>query len=305
MFLKYLLFLGLWGLVVSCQRKNEILIPIDLIPSDSTKVIIAKGFEELLIEKGYIIDNVNDGLVEYGQIKDIDTLKIDSDLWDHYRFTSLRGIEYFPKLRYLNMFGSYVDTVDLSKNIELTYLNCGGLFGGGGPVATIKFLNVKNCINLKYLNCSRHVINTLDLSRNGELEELYCGSNDLTKLDLSNNPRLRILDTYANRGIEDLDLSKNPLLEKLDVGYNTLAELKIEYLVNLKKLDCSYNYSDFKPTFNKLDISKNAQLVALDIAGSRLTEIDLRHNPRIESLNITSCNSLDTTVRFVPVITVE
>jgi hypothetical protein len=86
---------------------------VDTILYDTSWVSIAKGFEELLIKRQLINDNVNDGKVRYSEVKDIDSINLAAQSFDHYRFTSIKGIEYFKNLRYLNVFGSYLDSLDL------------------------------------------------------------------------------------------------------------------------------------------------------------------------------------------------
>lgn len=69
--------------------------------------------------------------------------------------------------------------LDVSKNAQLTTLNCGDNL--------LISLDVSKNTQLTYLNCGSNPINTLDVSHNTLLTELYCSSTSyqLRKLDLS------------------------------------------------------------------------------------------------------------------------
>src|SRR5215217_6518968 len=148
------------------------------------------------------------------RLRIIDSLDVSNvNSYGHYNFISLKGIEYFTKLRYLDMSASYVKSIDLSKNVKLEYLDCSGASFGAGWNQTVKTLDVTKCKNLKYLDCSINLIASLDVSQNLKLEKLYCIGDNLKRIDISNNRLLRALDVSVNRQMTELYLRNCPELE--------------------------------------------------------------------------------------------
>jgi len=194
---------------------------------------IAPGFEEVLIDKKIVKDEKRDGFIRYGEIRDIDSLDLSRVVYgENYRFISIKGIEYFTKLRYLNMSQSFVKTVDLSKNIKLEYLDCSGAATDAGWNQTIKKLDVTKCKNLRYLNCSTNLLTTLDVTQNLKLTELYCYANYLKRIDVSNNRLLRTLDVSVNRDMTEIYLANCPEMEKLYLNHNKFQSIDVSVLKN-------------------------------------------------------------------------
>lgn len=278
----------------SCKKKSypdpiEPEPPKEVELTDSSIVKLAVGFEEILIKNRLIADQINDGLVKYGELVAIDSLRLDAKDFGHYNFKSLHGIEYFPNLTYLNIHGSYVDSVDLRKNVKLNYLDCSGIsVSGAGINATVKYLNVSGCKNLKSLICYYNKLTDLDLSQNPLLNKLDFLGNDLQKIDISNNINLKSLNSSFNRKITNLNLTKNTHLQYLYCSYNMLPMLDMSMLPDLEELDCSFNWDETLKTFETLDLRNNTKLKYLAISGSRLSSIDLSKNPNIEELTCSS-----------------
>lgn len=115
------------------------------------------------------------------------------------------------------------------------------------------------------------------------LEELYCDpftfGNDglLTNVDLSYNPKLKVVDLGCNK-LETLDVSMLPELEELSVGYNNLTSIDLSANRKLKKLladDCK---------FWVLNLDHNPNLVTLDVCGnSNLRTVDISSCPLLVS----------------------
>ncbi len=79
---------------------------------------------------------------------------------------------------------------------------------------------------LTYLDCQGNQLTALDVSNNPALTELYCYSNKLTALDVSNNPALTVLWCYNNK-FTALDVSNNPALTVLWCNHNQLTGLDV------------------------------------------------------------------------------
>ncbi len=118
------------------------------------------------------------------------------------------------------------------------------------------------------INIPNNDITELDLSQNPGLERLGCIINRLFHLDLSQNPALKGLFCMGNY-IECLDLSQNPKLEFLYCEANHLAELKLSGCTELTRLDC------FGNELTSLDVSSCTKLTRLDCSNNRLTSLDV------------------------------
>jgi hypothetical protein len=111
-------------------------------------------------------------------------------------------------------------TLDISQNLALTYLDCGGQgqglntrisliaglnSGSALPLITLSCDNnlltavqVSNYPNLKTLLCAGNLLTSLDVTANTNLVDLRCGENYLTSLDLSNNGYLKTVSVQSN-----------------------------------------------------------------------------------------------------------
>lgn len=83
---------------------------------------------------------------------------------------------------------------------------------------------------------------------------LSCNTNELTTLDVTSLPQLKVL-YCSNNDLTDLKVQGNLKLELIDCKYNKLTELDFSDLPKLKKLDCINN-----PELKKLDLTNTAQL---------------------------------------------
>lgn len=164
---------------------------------------------------------------------------------------SLKGIEYFAYLNYL----------DCSKN-KLTKLD------------------VSNNRNLQTVLCNNNIIERLDFSDNEALNRLECKKNSLSHINISQNLELKYLDCSTNN-LTELDIQNNKLLKKLHCGENQLTSLNVEHCSDLSELLCSEN------SLTVLDVSKNTKLTDLRCSLNNLTEIDVSSNPELTVLFIT------------------
>jgi len=81
--------------------------------------------------------------------------------------------------------------------------------------------------NLNFLHCGNNNITFIDVTQNPLLEELTLNSNPLTSLDVTQNPLLNLLG-LTNCQFSDLDVSQNNLLETLHCNSNQLTSLDIQ-----------------------------------------------------------------------------
>ena len=223
--------------------------------------------------KAYLVayfDTDGDGEISTTEAEQVTQIYVKTD-----EILSLAGIEYFTNLTTLYCNGtsewdynsnSYIahgnlTEINLSKNKELAYLECGN--------NRLSHLDLSNNLHLTHLYCQTNLLTELDLSKNSQLTYLYCRYNQLKQLVLSNNSKLTQLYCSENQ-IPQLDLNKNTQLTNLDCSNNQLIQL---------------------------DLSNNSLLTSLHCSSNQLTELDLSNNTTLQSANCTN-NPLETIYVF-------
>ena len=86
-------------------------------------------------------------------------------------------------------------------------------------------LDVTPLRDLQILNCESNRLTSLDVSQNTELVHLLCGMNNgamtdddgITKIDVSNNPKLETLSVYY-LNLSELDVTNNPSLRETSIS---------------------------------------------------------------------------------------
>lgn len=117
---------------------------------------------------------------------------------DDIKFSSLKGIEIFSNLKYLDASNTDISEFDASVLPNLRELS---LIRNG-----MTKLNVKGCTLLEWLDCPYNQLKELDLSDCQRLYMLNCNRNNLTSLDLSANKNIDWLGCQDNL-LSELDLS--------------------------------------------------------------------------------------------------
>lgn len=102
---------------------------------------------------------------------------------------------------------------------------------GSATIPMKSMVGIEYFTEVKILNCHFAALTELDLSKNTKLEEVTCFHNELTKIDVSNCPNLKMLISEAN-SLEKLDLSKNEALEMLRCHDNRLSVLDVSAMNN-------------------------------------------------------------------------
>ncbi|MBQ2301040.1 MAG: hypothetical protein II279_06110, partial [Bacteroidaceae bacterium] len=117
--------------------------------------------------------------------------------------SSLKGLEYFPKLELLNVGENNLTELDLTP-----------------------------CPQLKTVYCHRNQLTSLNMANNKSLETLWCYNNQLTSLNLTNCNYLRSL-ICENNNITGLDFSHCSSLRGVYIGGNRIDSWMTETLENL------------------------------------------------------------------------
>ena len=161
---------------------------------------------------------------------------------------SLKGIEYFYELEYLDAEGNPLTELDLSENTVLR--------------------TVSLCYNQ---------LESVDVTGLELLSNLDVSYNRLTALNLQTNTALQSLDCSGN-GLRALDVSACTELTSLSCSENSIQVLDVSALTGLKGLYCNDN------ALSTLDLHANALLEELDCSSNHLTSIDLRANTLLRVL---------------------
>ena len=128
-----------------------------------------------------------------------------------------------------------------------------------------------------YLGAASNELTAIDVSNNPFLKTLNIPLNRLVSLELSKNIALINLDCSENSLIS-LNLSQNKSLESLWVFNNQLCALNVTNNIDLTFLDCSGNQ------LIALDITKNSELIHLLCYNNQLRSLDISHNNKLNQL---------------------
>ena len=174
---------------------------IDL-PADNDAIPLSLEFEKFLIDNKIDRDPKPDGQIRFSEIKDVDSLNIRLEG----NGNSLKGLEHFTNLKYLKFTGyqlptnetnqyyyalssgvinAYIpsiDTLDVSKNVKLEFVECSGLGDGGGYASSVGYLKLGNNDQLKTIAARRTMMSSLDISGLPNLENLDIWSATIYRL---------------------------------------------------------------------------------------------------------------------------
>ncbi len=149
---------------------------------------------------------------------------------------------------------------------------------------------------LTRLDCDYNQLTALDVSQNPVLNELHCSGNQLTSLDVSRNARLTKLICTGSQ-LTSLNVTGCAELNTLYCTSNQLTSLNVSGNSKLAELHCDFNQ------LTALDVSRNGMLMILNCAGNQLTSLDASRNTRLTdltcyenqltSLNVSGCTALE------------
>ena len=217
-------------------------------------------------------DADNDGFLSAEERSSVKKINTDKYVDKYYsepgtHISSLKGIEYFSELTFLNCRRNWIDTLDISKNKKLERVSC--------AADNIKTLLLPETATLKYLNCSGNSIEKLDVSKCPNLEVLTCYFSDIKSIKLGKN--IKTLDLYHN-DLTNLNLKDCRKLEWLRCDHNYLSSLNVKNARKLKRLYCSTN----KLTSLKTDNPLLERLICHD---SKLKNITIINSKKFKVLN--------------------
>ncbi|KGO01459.1 leucine-rich repeat domain-containing protein [Porphyromonas sp. COT-290 OH3588] len=136
--------------------------------------------------------------------------------------------------------------------------------------------------NITELNCSGNELTHLDLSQNPELRVLFCGENELEKLDLTSSHELEALYCGDNK-LTSLDASANGDLRLLYCNRNQLRSLNLPQSNTFGWLSCGFNQ------LTHLDITQTRRLKSLYCDRNNLGYLNISCNALLTELNCFQC----------------
>lgn len=132
-------------------------------------------------------------------------------------------------------------------------------------------------VNLTILYCGFNQLTSLDVTNNPKIEQLRCAGNNLNSLDVSKNTELIEFEAYNNR-LSSIDVSNNPELEYIDLTNNQIKSIDVSNNLELDRIRCSNN------KLTSIDVTNNQKLTTLNISGNSIVKIDLGNNPDLKYL---------------------
>lgn len=210
-----ILIIAVFIAVISCRDKTTtiitpvvekpifkdtivVVLPQDSIKKEDSLIILGpefvkipdKAFEMRLVEFGIDSDKeIN------GKMLRTDAEKVDSLALLHIKGNlplSLKGLEAFTNLRYLDCRFNNIDSLDVSKNIKLEYLDCSGSISGGGIITNLtKYLKLNS--GLKFLYAYFTEFSIIDEGLPPNLKELYLSNDNYYLVNVQKCNNLQVL----------------------------------------------------------------------------------------------------------------
>ena len=223
----------------ACEPDNEGSEDVSLLTAET----MPDGAFRFVILRAY--DMNDDGIIDRDEANAIDSIDCSG-----MHISTLKGVELFPDLTYLDCSGNQLTSLDVSKNTALTELSCAD--------NQLTSLDVSGLTALTNLECDRNQLTSLDVSDCTALTILDCYGNQLTSLDVSGCMTLEDLDCYGNQ-LTSIDVSKNTALKYLSCSGN-------EYHVT-----AMLNMFDLNQLPEGFDISKASNWNGGTVEGTALT----------------------------------
>ena len=226
---------------------------------------------------------------EIKKVKKIDIQRYDDSAKD------LKGIEYFTYLTDLYIIQYDLESLDLSKNVNLSLI----YLAGKNNLST---LDLSKNTKIEYVSCVSNDVKNLILPKDCVLDELDISETKISDPDLSNCRSVKHLKCRktgltsfpdfkcfnieridcSDNEIKQVDLSNCPNLRHFNCQGNKLEKIDVSMCKNLQTLYVNGN------SLTSLDVSKNTKLITLFCDGNKLTSLDLTNNPKLKSLTCES-----------------
>ena len=151
-----------------------------------------------------------------------------------------------------------------------------------------------------YLDANHYTRNSNSVTIYGNITSFSCGSNDITEVDASANPNLKVLRCTSSP-LQKVDMTKLSNLKELMVSHTDIAtldlskntalqELYVSSCKNLKSLNVTANTDlrilnvAFLSDLKEIDLSKNTKLTTFFCDTTAIKELDFSNNPELDRL---------------------
>ena len=132
---------------------------------------------------------------------------------------------------------------------------------------------------LQVLYANDNQLTALDVTQNPNLTHLYVERNALTALDVTQNPNLMVLYCHQNQ-IATLDASQNTNLTHLYCYVNQLTSLDVPATTTLTQLRCQNNQ------LTALDVTQNSGLIQLYANDNQIGSLDVTQASNLTHLYV-------------------
>lgn len=202
----------------------------------------------------------------------------------------ITGLEACINLKYLNLNGNNVSTIELPNLQKLETIVC-----YDNPVSRLVVNNdtALTALYLQDVNTNALSGTTVTINAYDQASTLYLAfaGTDYTTLNLTNSPALTSYDiteniqltklvASGNTSVTGVDLLPLTALTYLDVHSCGLTSLNVDTNVELVTFDCSGN------ALTSLNVDNNAALVTFNCSSNELTTLRVTNNLALETLNV-------------------
>jgi Leucine-rich repeat (LRR) protein len=228
-----------------------------------------------------------------------------------------------------------VSRFDVDLDGEISYMEAADIHEidfWSNQLGVTSLRGIEHMPELEVLRCPGEWVSTVVLnkehyylSKHYHWDECVGPVGTLRQVDVSKNPKLRVLDLSNNSGIGEtgsgtLDLSRNPLLEELRLPMCYIKYPDISSCPSLRVINLSHGRGDM-PDFSGfgelrfLDVShdNSGRLQPVNVSGSPYIEeinvdasasslSDLRNNPKLKVLKISWCADINPDLSAVPLL---
>jgi hypothetical protein len=218
---------------------------------------------------GKLIDITNNEVKNFAGTMNIDTFTCPRPF-----VASLKGVEYFTKMKKLIVRNSLADSLNLTATMGLDTLRI-------VENKDMQYFALSGCTSMRYIRVVDVPTTSLNLSNLPELD--YVSLISLKRLDnlkTDNDAKLRDIVTRDLAFLNTLNISTNTELRRLFLDFaNRLSSLDVSHNTKLKQL-----LATFCPSLKRVDLSKNDSLFMVQFDQSGIDSIDFSHNPKLFSV---------------------
>ena len=248
------------------------------IPDENLEAyLIEIGVDAVL--DGYIYTNSAESVVSVG-IEATDNWVLGGSIgfWDFEnrftnRLTNLAGIEALPSLQHINLRGQNLDSINISQNT--------GLRNFYANFNTFNKIDTSNNTLLEIISIDSNEVNPeLDFSNNNNLKSLSIPMCDIDGfigeggyLDISNLAQLEFIDLYDNN-LSSVDISNNP----------NLTEIRLNFTYNITIMDFSNNLLLETVLLNQSNLQGTLDVSMCE----NLTELNVSQNPGLTCIKVSA-----------------